>query len=193
MSLETVVEDIRTEAQERREEILAEAEADAEAIIEEAEADAETTVAQAEAEVEEEIAQERDQALSSANLEAKQRRLEARRDGLATVRSEVESAIADIDGEQRAELTRALLDAAATEFEDDVAVRVYGRAADESLLEDILREYDGWEYAGERECLGGVIVESDESRVRVDNTFDSVLEEVWEDELKTVSSILFDR
>jgi V/A-type H+-transporting ATPase subunit E len=193
MSLETVVEDIRTEAQERREEILAEAETEAEAIIEEAEADAEATVAQAEAEVEEEIAQERDQAISSANLEAKQRRLEARRDGLATVRSEVESAIADIDGEQRAELTRSLLDAAATEFEDDVPVRVYGRATDEPLLEDILSEYDGWEYAGERECLGGVIVESDESRVRVDNTFDSVLEEVWEDELKTVSSILFDR
>jgi V/A-type H+-transporting ATPase subunit E len=193
MSLDTVVEDIRTEAQERREEILAEAETEAEAIIEEAEADAEATVAQAEAEVEEEIAQERDQAISSANLEAKQRRLEARRDGLATVRSEVESAIADIDGEQRAELTRSLLDAAATEFEDDVPVRVYGRATDEPLLEDILSEYDGWEYAGERECLGGVIVESDESRVRVDNTFDSVLEEVWEDELKTVSSILFDR
>lgn len=193
MSLETVVEDIRSEAEERREEILENAESEAAEIIAEAEADAEDIVAEAETEVEAEIAQERDQAISSANLEAKQRRLEARRDGLSKVRSEVESAIIEIDGERREELTRALLDAAAEEFGDAESVRVFGRAADEALLRDILSDYDGYEHAGDRDCLGGVIVESDESRVRVDNTFDSVLDEVWEDELKTVSSILFDR
>ncbi|OYR79833.1 V-type ATP synthase subunit E, partial [Halorubrum distributum] len=40
---------------------------------------------------------------------------------------------------------------------------------------------------------GGVVAESDTSRVRVNNTFDSVLESVWDDELKNISERLFDQ
>lgn len=193
MSLETVVEDIRDEARERREEILAEAESEAEEIVAEAEEDAEEIISEAESEVDAEIEQEREQAISSANLEAKQRRLEARRDALDTVRAEVETAIQEIEGDERAELTRSLLDAAAAEFDDDDTVRIYCRAEDTELLQELLTEYDGFELAGERKCLGGIIAESDTSRVRVDNTFDSVLDEVWDAELKTVSDTLFEQ
>ena len=192
MSLETVVEDIRDEARERAKEIRADAESRADDIVAEAEADADEIVAEAEADVEAEIAQEREQKLSSAKLEAKQMRLEARRDALQSVRSSVEDRIAAIDGDEREELTRELLDAASTEFGDDDEVRVYGRAGDEALISDVLDDYDGYEYAGEDDCLGGVVVESDTSRVRVNNTFDSVLEDVWENNLKAISARLFD-
>lgn len=193
MSLDTVVEDVLEEARQRREEILDEAEADAEELIEAAEADAEETISTAEAEVEREIEQERERAISSANLEAKQKRLEARREVLADVRDGVESAVADISGEDRESLTRACIEAASQEFAEAASVSVYARADDEALVRDILEEYDGYEFAGSREVLGGVIVESQASRVRVDNTFDSILDEVWEDELKDVSTILFER
>ncbi len=191
MSLETVVEDIRDEARARAEEIRAEAEAEAETIVAEAEADAEEIRAEREADVEREIEQEREQRLSSAKLEAKQDRLEARRSVLQSVRDAVETEIATLEGERREELTRALLDAAAAEF-DDEAVSVYGRADDQALLEDILADYDGYAYAGEYDCLGGVVVESEASRVRVNNTFDSILESVWEAELREISARLFD-
>ena len=192
MSLETVVEDIRDEARERAKEIRADAESRADDIVAEAEADADDIVTEAEADVEAEIEQEREQKLSSAKLEAKQMRLEARRDALQSVRSSVEDRIAAIDGDEREELTRELLDAASTEFGDDDDVRVFGRADDEALISDILDDYDGYEYAGEYDCLGGVVVESDASRVRVNNTFDSVLEDVWENNLKAISARLFD-
>jgi len=39
----------------------------------------------------------------------------------------------------------------------------------------------------------GVVAESDTSRVRVNNTFDSILESVWDDELKNISERLFDQ
>ena len=71
-------------------------------------------------------------------------------------------------------------------------MQVYGRADDADLLEDVLADYDGYELAGERDCLGGVVVEGANSRVRVNNTFDSVLDTVWEDNLKEVSARLFD-
>jgi len=106
-------------------------------------------------------------------------RLEARRDALEEVRETVRERIAAIDGDQRDALTRDLLAAAAEEFDEGDDVRVHGRSDDEALIEEILDDYDGYEYAGEYDCLGGVVVESEASRVRVNNTFDSVLEDVW--------------
>jgi len=191
MSLKTVVEDIRDEARARAEKIQADGEERADGIIAEAEADAEEIREEREAEVEREIAQEREQRLSSAKLEAKQARLGARRDVLEDVHDDVEAAIADLEGDRREELTRELLAAAAEEFGDN-ELRIYGRAEDQSLIEDILTEYDDATFAGERECLGGVVVESEASRVRVNNTFDSVLESVWEENLKAISDRLFD-
>lgn len=192
MSLETVVTDIREEARERASEINAETEARVEEIVDAAEEDASELRAESERKAESRVTQEREQKLSSAKLEAKQKRLEARRDVLNEVRSSVEDSIADLEGDEREELTRELLDAASVEFQSGDAVRVYARADDEDLVTSILEDYDGYEYAGEYDCLGGVVVESDESRVRVNNTFDSILEQVWDDHLKEISARLFD-
>jgi V/A-type H+-transporting ATPase subunit E len=192
MSLETVAEDIRDEARARAEEIRAAADERAEQIVAEAEADAEEILAQSEEEVERQIRQEREQSLSSAKLAAKQERLEARRDVLEDVREQTEAMLADMGGEKREELTRALLEDAAEEFDDD-EIRVYGRADDEELLTELLADYDGFSYAGEYDCLGGVVVESEMSRLRVNNTFDSVLDRVWDDSLKDLSARLFNQ
>jgi len=192
MSLETVVEDIREEARARAEEIHATAEREAEEIVAEAEREAEEIREQRESEVESEIRAEREQKLSSAKLEAKQARLEARRDVLEDVRASVEDEIASLGGDTREELTRNLLDAASEEFEDADSVAIYGRAEDQALIESILDDYEGYEFAGEYDCLGGVVVESEGSRIRVNNTFDSVLDDVWEDNLRDITDRLFD-
>ncbi len=193
MSLDTVVEDIRNEARERAQEIRSEGDERAAEIVSEAEADAEQTLAEQEQETEQAIAQEREQKLSSAKLEAKQQRLEARRDALQEVRDAVEQRLATLEGDRREELTRELLDAASEEFDAGDTVRVFGRPEDDELLTDVVADYDGYEYGGEHDCLGGVVVESEQSRVRVNNTFDSVLEDVWEDNLQNISSRLFEQ
>jgi V/A-type H+-transporting ATPase subunit E len=193
MSLDTVVEDIRNEARERAKEIRSEGDERATEIVSEAESDAEEILAEQERETEQTIAQEREQKLSSAKLEAKQKRLEARRDVLQDVRSAVEERIANLEGDQREELTRELLDDASEEFDDADTVHVYGKSGDDELLTDVVTDYDNYEYAGEYDCLGGVVVESEQSRVRVNNTFDSVLEDVWDDNLQDISKRLFEQ
>jgi V/A-type H+-transporting ATPase subunit E len=189
MSLDTVVEDIREEAERRAEEILAEAEDEAAEIRSEAEDEAAEIRSEAEREVEAEIEREREQRLSSGKLAAKQERLEARRDVLATVRERVEAEIGSLEAAKRETLTRELLAAGAAEFD---AADVYARPEDQALLEDLLEEYDGFELAGETDCLGGVLLEGPDGRLRVDNTFDSLLESVWEDNLKALSDVLFE-
>jgi V/A-type H+-transporting ATPase subunit E len=192
MSLDTVVEDIRDEARARAQELRDEGDRRAQEILEEAEADAEEILEEAERDVERQIEQEREQTLSSAKLEAKQERLAARRETLQEVRDDVERAVADIDGDRREELTRTLLDATTDEFAGDDSVQVYGRTDDRDLHEEILDDYDGYEWGGEYDCLGGVVVEAEASRVRVNNTFDSVLEEVWDEHLREFSAELFE-
>ena len=193
MSLDNVVSDIRDEAHARAEEIREEGERRAEEIVEAAEADAEELLEARKESVERQVEQEREQAVSGAKLEAKQERLEARRDVLNDVRGRVEAELRDLPDGKREELTRALLDEAAAEFEGQASVAVYGRDDDRELLEELVADYDGFEYGGDHDCLGGVVVDSTDSRVRVNNTFDSVLEDVWEDNLKNVSNILFDQ
>lgn len=194
MSLETVVDDIRDEARSQAEEIREDARRRAQEIVAEAEDDAEEIVAEAEREAERSVEQEREQTLSSAKLEAKQKRLAARREVLQGVREQVEHRVGTLEGERRRELTGELLEAAAREFEDSDDVQVYGRADDRELLESILSdpEYEGFTYAGEYDCLGGVVVESEGTRVRVNNTFDSVVDDVWEDNLREISAMLFE-
>jgi V/A-type H+-transporting ATPase subunit E len=193
MSLDNVVEDIQDEAHARAEEVREEGERRAEEIVETAEADAEELLDARKKEVERQIEQEREQAVSGAKLEAKQERLEARRDVLEDVKSQVEAELRGLSGDDREALTRALLDEAATEFEGQASVAVYGREDDADLIEELVADYDGFEYGGEHDCLGGVVVDATDSRVRVNNTFDSVLDDVWEDNLKDVSGILFDQ
>jgi V/A-type H+-transporting ATPase subunit E len=192
MSLDTVVADIRDEARTHAKEIREQARAEADEVVAEAEADAEAIREERMAEAEATIEQEREQRVSSAKLEAKQERLEARQAVLSEVRDAVEAELADLDAETREDLTRELLDAAAVEFDDDEHVTVEGRADDEELLTDLAEEY-GFEYGGKYACLGGVVVESEGSRVRVNNTFDSVLEDIWEAELRAVSDRLFEQ
>ncbi|RLM56409.1 V-type ATP synthase subunit E [Halobellus sp. Atlit-31R] len=193
MSLDNVVEDIRDEARARAEEIREQGERRAEEIVETAETDAEELLESRKADVERQIEQEREQALSSAKLESKQERLEARRDVLEDVRQRVEDELVELSGEKREQLTRTLLEDATAEFEEGESVSVYGHADDAELLEELVGDYDGFEHAGEYDCLGGVVVEGADSRVRVNNTFDSVLAGVWEDNLKNVSEKLFEQ
>ena len=191
MSLETVVEDIRDEARARAEEIRDAAEADAEEIVSDAEADADRIREERLAAVERQIDQEREQTLSSAKLEAKKERLGARRDVLEDVREGVETAIASLEGDRRRDLTEVLLEATLAEFGDE-HVAIYTRTEDVELVETLVAERNA-SVDGEIDCFGGVVGESDGSRVRVNNTFDSVLEAVWDDELKNISEQLFDQ
>ena len=72
------------------------------------------------------------------------------------------------------------------------SVRVRGSEDDVELLETVVADYDGFEVGEPIDCLGGVVVEADDSRVRVNNTFDSVLEDVWDENLREISARLFE-
>lgn len=191
MSLESVAEDIREQARAEAEAIREQAEAEAERVVTEAESEAEEIVETRKREVERQAEQEREQRISSAKLEAKQLLLRARRDALDEVRSTVEDRIADLDDTERAELMEVLLDAAVAEFDADEHLIVHGRSDDRDLLTELAAE-ERLRVGEAIECLSGVVVEGTTTDVRVDNTFDAILEDVWDDHLRDINNLLFE-
>ena len=191
MSLDTVVTDITAEAEAEADSIRSAATAEAEEIVDAARTAAAETLAEAERSVEATIEREREQAIASAKLEAKQLRLGARREVLAEVRSATETALEAMEGERRERLTRALVDAAVAEF-DAGELTLHGREADAELLSSIAADHDALEVGDPIGCLGGVIIESSAADVRVNNTFDTILEQMWDREVSAVSDELFD-
>lgn len=192
MSLESVVEDIREQARAEAEEIREAAKAKADEIVAEAETEAEELIETREREVEREAEQLRERELSSANLEAKQLRLQARREALDQVREAVKTRLTERSDEQRRELTEVLLSSALEEFEDDEALVIHGAEADEEILTDLAADDDRLSVGEPVDRLGGVVVEGTGTRMRVDNSLDAVLDEVWDENLRSISDALFE-
>ncbi|MCH2453001.1 MAG: V-type ATP synthase subunit E [Halobacteriales archaeon] len=191
MSLETVVEDIREKARGDAERILSESDAEGKEIIDKARKEASVNRAVGKEEISRKIELEKEQKFSSTNLAAKQKTLEKKRDLLELVRQEIENEISQIKGKEREELTGKLIESSIKEFIGVKDVFVYGNLEDEKLLKSLLKKHKGVKYGGEYECIGGVVMESESARMRVNNTFDSIIETVWTEELKNISELLF--
>ena len=191
MSLETVVEDIREKARGDAERILSESDAEGKEIIDKARKEASVNRAVGKEEISRKIELEKEQKFSSTNLAAKQKTLEKKRDLLELVRQEIENEISQIKGKEREELTGKLIESSIKEFTGVKDVVVYGNLEDEKLLKSLLKKHKGVKYGGEYECIGGVVMESESARMRVNNTFDSIIETVWTEELKNISELLF--
>jgi V/A-type H+-transporting ATPase subunit E len=188
MGLETVVEDITDEARARADEIVAEAEEESDETLSDAREEAESIVEQAREEAESEAEDLREQEVSSAKLEARKMKSREERDLLAELRADVADELAALE-DGREEMTRSLLEAGIEELGADEGA-VYAAEDDEEMVQDLVDDFDGFEYGGTTEVLGGVVVESGNGEVRVDNSFDSVLEQVWNDSLREVSAHL---
>lgn len=188
MGLDTVVDDIRDEAREEADRIVSDAEEDRDARIAEAEEEADRILEQAEEEAEIEAEALREQTLSGARLEAKTMQSRARKELLDDLRGAVEDRLAALD-DGREDLTEALLDDAIEELDADAGT-VHVAEGDADLAEELLADRDGFELGGTEDVLGGVIVDSADGDVRVTNTFDAVLDRVWSDDVREITSRL---
>ncbi len=84
--------------------------------------------------------------------------------------------------DKNASMLKAILD----EHGSD-GIRVYSNARDAKLV----RELTDLTFMDEIDCIGGLIIENEDGSVRLDYTFDRILDDVSEQTLKPVSDILF--
>ena len=183
MGLETVLDRIRDTGKEEAAAIVAEARAERERVLADVRAEGQKAGARSEAEAHDQAARRRMQDLARAELDAKKIVLAAQEEVLNLVR---ERARANLAASTNPEALRKLLAAHAADWRSG---RVYANAKDEATVRGIV----GGNFAGTITCIGGVTIESADGTSRLNLTYDSVLEDLWDDVVKEVAQTLWPR
>ncbi|WMW24420.1 V-type ATP synthase subunit E [Methanolobus sediminis] len=182
MGLETVVKDIMDAAHAEVSKLDSEADAEVALILDDAKQNAKRIMGERLAKAEDDIKKIRQQDISSANLEVKRTLLNARKEILEKVYVQAVETISGFSPEKNEELLKELI----TEYEANGS-KIYSNAESEELV----KKLSSLEYAGNIDCLGGVAIENEDGTIRLDYTYDVLLNSVNERLLKQTSDILF--
>lgn len=187
MGLEKVIQEIYQKGDEEVKKIKAEAESEAKRIIEEAQERAKDILRKAREEAEREAEALRRREISSVSLEMKRLMLNKQKELLDSVFESLVKRIKEMDLETKRKLMKKLIENNAVE-----GMRVYSAKEDEELVKNVINELKlKLSYAGNIDCLGGVILESPDGEIVIDLTFDKILSRVQEMKVGEVSKILF--
>jgi len=188
MGLENVVSDILKSAKAEVSAIEADRDSEVSSIVEEAKRTGERVTGEKVASAEEEATRIRKQEISGANLEVRRMMLNTRKEILDETQKQTAERLHELDTES---LLRSLIRA----HSDDVT-RVYSSRQDQPIVERLCDELledklTKLEYAGNIDCIGGIVLETEDEAVRLDYTFDTIIGEVSERSMKQISNILF--
>ena len=182
MGLETVVKDIMDVANVEASRINTEADAEASSILDEARQNAKKIMGDRLAKTEDDIKKLRQQEISSANLEVKRTMLNARKEVLDNVYSQSVDIITDLQSSKNEELLKAIID----KYQGSGA-KIYSNKDSEKLVTKL----SSLTYAGNIDCIGGVVIENEDGTIRLDYTYDVILESANDKSMKQISDILF--
>lgn len=185
MTLEKVVDEIIDKAKEDALALKKEGKSETVSILKKAKADASLVEKNAVGEAEAVIEAMEKKEIASTKLRCKRIELDAKKEVIDMVFGGLKEKVLEFDDKTKKKIYGKMIKKAMDEIAD--ARCVYVNAKDRSLVKSIA----GGLEVKEAGICGGVIVENKEGNVRIDCTFDSVLEDVSDEYLKDVSKILF--
>jgi len=187
MALESIIQEIYKKGEEEVQRIKGEAQKEAERIIAEAKEKAEEILRKAKEDGEREAERLRRQELSSVKLEMKRQMLNKQKEILEAVFDSLKQRLKEMDIETKKRILTALIKNNATS-----GMVIYSNKDDEDLVKSIIQELGlDLRYGGHIECLGGVVLETQDGEVRLNLTFDELLNQLYEQKMSEVSKILF--
>ena len=180
MGLEAVKDEIIANARKQEEALIAEAKKEALSIMKEAESKVAAFREKTEAETKKLVEIINRQETASAELESKKSVLEAKKETVENVFEEARKRVGKLSGKQKEEYMNRLLEKAKKDIE---VARVYCSKNDAKLVKEFKAEHS--------DITGGLIAENADGTVRVNYSFDTMLENIKENELQEISKILF--
>ncbi len=181
MGLEAVKEEIIRNARKQEEALLAEARQKAAEIIKDADREIETFREKSEAEAKRIMEIIKKQELASAELESKKILLGSKKQLINLVFAEAQKKIEALDAKKREVYMDKLLEKAKNDIE---VAKVYCSKRDAKLPRGVDVEA--------ADMIGGLTAENKDGTIRVDYSFESMLQSIKESELQSISKILFD-
>ena len=180
MGLESVKDEILNSAKSQANAMLAEARKEANRIAAEAEKRIEEMKAKSEAESKRAMDTIKRQEMSSAELESKKMLLEAKKQIVEAVFADARKKIESLPDKKREELLKKSLERAKKDIE---IAHVYCSSRDAKFIK-------GFDVQS-TDIIGGLIAENRERTIRVDYSFETLLQGIKENELQSISKLLF--
>lgn len=184
MPLDRVLESIDKNTQKDVSRIIEYAKAEAKGIIKRAEGRAEKRASAREDSTRQRVEKLRRKKLSLAELTLRKERLVTQREALRLVYEEMAKSLASMPAKRNRELLLKVVERAKKEFVSPV---VYSNARDAASI----KAMTGVEFGGEIDCIGGITAEEKGGKLRLNFTYESLLEDVWKECQKDVADILF--
>ena len=180
MGLEAVKEEILISAKEQSNSLIAEARKEANRVMKETEKKIEEMKEKSDAQTKKIIDIVKRQELASAELENKKILLEAKKQIIESVLAEAKKRIESMDDKKREAYMKKLLEKIKNDIEPEY---FYCNKKDARFFKGFNVEPVG--------VIGGLIAENREKTIRVDYSFDTLLEAIDENELQRINQILF--
>ena len=180
MGLEVVKQEILSEAKEQSASIISQAKLEASSIIKEAERKIREMKEKGEEAIHKMNEMIKKQELASAELERKKMVLEAKKDVISMVFAKVSQELENLGSKEK----EALLKKIHSRIEREIGgATIYCSKKDAKIVKGA-KVY-------ENEILGGIIAENHDSTIRIDYSFDTMLEAVRESEMQEINKTLF--
>jgi len=181
MGLEAVREEIIRSARKQEEELLAEARGQARKILDEAEKKSWELKEKSDAEAKKLLDLMKKQETASADLEAKKMMLEAKKGIMDKVFEKARQKIEKTEPKKREAFMQSLLEKAKSEIGIG---KIYCNKKDAKALKGYKTEH--------ADIICGLIAENEDGTIRVDYSFDTMLQSIEERWLQEINKILFD-
>ena len=180
MGLETVKEEIIRNAKEQETALIAEARKETSRIMKDAEKKIEELKEKSNAEFNKKVDVIKKQELASTELECKKILLETKKQVIESVFSEAREKVQGLDSKKREDYLKKLLEKAKNDIE---LANVYCNKKDIELLKDFNAE--------SVDIIGGLIAENKDKTIRVNYSFETILQGIKENKLQTINKLLF--
>jgi V/A-type H+-transporting ATPase subunit E len=191
MGLEAVIREIQEKGRKEAEEVRKETRADVEEILRDAQTRAAGIKMAAEEEADRTATHIINQEVSAANLVVKRQVLNAQKTLLDQVYSASLAAVGDLPAEFHKKALTELLKKVAGEIKEGI---VHANERDTPVVKEIIsgqKTLSGYTVGAPVEIPGGIIVESTDGELKIDYSYRTFLDEIWESGLKDASDILF--
>jgi V/A-type H+-transporting ATPase subunit E len=182
MGLDVIIEEIKAKGRAEADKISGETSQEVSKIIADAQAGAAKIKTAKEEAVKKEIDRMKQQELSSSNLEVKKSILNARKEVLDEVYESAKDSIYKLSPEKNQIILKSII-----EKNESGNSKIFSRGKDKTLVQKMTK----LDFAGEIDCLGGVVIENEDGTEVLDFRYDMILKNVNEQSLKQVSNILF--
>ena len=190
MELEAVALDLKEKAKREAEAIRGETRRETERVLSAAQQRAGEIKLAAEDEAGRQAAHLTDLEVSSANLAVKRMLLNTQKDLLDQVYRATIDAIGRLPESFRKDSLKNLLEKTRKEIREG---SVFCASRDTQALKEILAgsDFSGFRFGGTLEIPGGIVVESSNGQLKIDYSYRTFLDRVWEAGLKDASDLLF--